>query len=227
MTVINEALEAIMERPLEDLLGTDKLTLYMVSMAARVRQDVLRRQDWTCARARVPLVEITYEPWTSEVIIDDGGDENTPDPAPPVINTEDENTPDPAPPVINYTGYDHVFQAPAALRLIDVVDPAGFEPVDRLLEGDRIYTDEPEPIAIITQDLEDPTAWDSLLRSAIVYSLAARTVFNITGQQDKVQMLMQVAEGYYSEAKRQSLREHEPGPEPSSEWFPDLWTRTP
>lgn len=200
LTVINEALEAIMERPLEDLLGTDKLTLYMVTMAARVRQDVLRRQDWTCARARVPLVEITHEDYTP---------------------------PDPEPPVINYTGYDYVFQAPTALRLIDVVDPTGFDPVDRLLEGDRIYTDEPKPIAIITQDLEDPTAWDSLLRSAIVYSLAARTVFNITGQQDKVQMLMQVAEGYYSEAKRQSLREHEPGPEPSSEWFPDLWTRTP
>jgi len=214
LTVINEALEAIMERPLENLDGTDKTTALMVTMGARVRQDILRRQDWTCARNRVPLVEITHEPWTSEIhiLIEDDGDDITPDPEAHVIN---------------YSGYDHVFAAPTCLRVLDVVDPVLFQPVDRLMEGARIYTDEAEPIAIITQDLEDPTAWDNLLRTAIVYALASRVVFTLTGQQDKVSMLMQIAEQSLMEAKRQSLSERGPGPTPSNEWFPGLWERTP
>lgn len=200
LTVINEALDAIMERPLENLDGTDKTTALMVTMAPRVRRDILRRQDWTCARNRVPLVEIEHEDYTP---------------------------PDEPPPVVNYTGYDHVYQAPECIRILDIVDAVSFQPVARLLEGNRIYTDDAAPVAIVTRDLEDPAAWDTLLRSAIVYSLAARVVFSLTGQQDKVQMLTQTAEGYLYEAKRQSLSEREPGPAASSEWFPDLWERTP
>ena len=192
LDIANEALHALQAQKITSLTATGKIPEALNDALPRVRLDVLRMHDWTCARKRAPLTERTEESAGVDVI--------------------------------NYSGRDHVYDIPDdKVRLIEVVD-VNQQPVQFIVEGQRIYTDDEEPYIIYTFDQDDPTYWDDLLRSTVALMLAARVALEVTGDPSYEEKTLQKAGMYLQQARRQSAREARQGAAKTDPWYPGIWT---
>lgn len=123
----------------------------------------------------------------------------------------------------NLTGRSLCFDPPTDfVREIDMVDATG-QPIDFLFEAGHFYTNAAEPILIYVPDSEDPTAWDPLLREAIITQLAAAIAYPLTGSHENEMAFSQVAAGLVEAATTTSLRERRQRPSFSDPYMADLF----
>ena len=198
--VANEALLALKEKRIASINDTGKVPEALKFALPLVREAVLRDYDWTCARRRAILTEITEE-------------------APGV-------------PVVNLTGRAHVFQKPDdALTIRELVDQsqngshyyADQTGTSFIQEGDRIYTDLAEPVAIYTKNADDPAEWDSLLATAVALMLAWKVAYEITGDRADENAAAQAASAFLAQARKATMAEQSQPKMPSQPFYPGLF----
>lgn len=198
--VANEALLAIKAPRIASIDATGKVPEACKLALPIVRKAVLRDHDWTCARRRARLTEITEEEDSS-----------------PVINLTGRAHVFQAPP-----------GALAIRELIDMSKNLSQHFADQtgtafLYESGRIYTDLSEPVAVYTIDLADPTEWDDLLTSAIAYMLAGKIAYEITGDRSDENACYQMAGAFLAQAKEATTSERTQPKVPSLQFYPGLF----
>lgn len=194
--VANEALLALKEKRIASIDATGKAPEACKLALPIVRKAVLRDHDWTCARRRVRLTEITEE-WDHSPVVNLTGRAHVfqvPADALAIRELVDANK--------NLSQY--------------FADQSG---TAFLQESGRIYTDLAEPIAIYTVDLEDPAEWDDLLTSAIAYMLAGKIAYEITGDRADEIAAYQMAGAFLSQAKDATTSERTQPKVPSTQFL--------
>ena len=198
--VANEALLAIKAPRIASIDATGKAPEACKLALPIVRRAVLRDHDWTCARRRVKLTEITTEPDLT-----------------PVIN------------LTGRAHVFRVPEDALAVReLVDASRNLSHYYADQsgtsfIQERGRIYTDLSEPIAIYTVDVEDPSEWDDLLTSAIAYMLAGKIAYEITGDRADENAAYQMAGAFLAQAKDATTKERTQPKVPSLQFYPGLF----
>ena len=198
--VANEALLAIKAPRIASIYATGKAPEACKLALPIVRRAVLRDHDWTCARRRIRLTEITEEEDLS-----------------PVINLTGRAHVFQAP-----------ADALAVRELVDTSKNQSQYFADQtgtafLFESGRIYTDLAEPVAVYTVDLEDPSEWDDLLTSAIAYMLAGKIAYEITGDRADESAAYQMAGAFLAQAKAATTKERTQPKVPSLQFYPGLF----
>ena len=134
------------------------------------------------------------------------------------LKTRVELAADPAAPVFGYTTK---FAFPADMqRLLDVIVSGNIRVSDYNVEGDFILCNESGPLQIrYIKDSINPDDWDSIMRNAIAYRLAADLAEPLTQDASKKQYAMAKYDMIIKEAKRTSAQEGVP----VTVGIPDPW----